>query len=351
MCDEPMKIEGNEQSSRIRVLSIDDDPDDQLILKRALEERIGPELELVMATNPSDGLRKIEESGFDLVLVDYRLPQMTGLEFLRELRWRRLDTPAIILTGRGDERIAVEAMKLGARDYVLKDDIDSCRLVDDIAEIILQSALPEKIDPVVAKELAELFSRSSDVSVEVQQRLITHPEGGFPADRLIAELDKLEAEGIVEAQPIHTVVGCPRCPSTEAVFHIVCPDCRSVQLTKGEALEHLTCGHVDFRSSYERDGDLVCPKCGRKMKQIGVDYRRLGSYYKCNNNHISGYPAFNFTCSQCGEEFDLESAQIKILNRYRLTKDGRRKLRLSSMKGIPPCVEMTPESLEPGSLA
>jgi len=346
-----MEIEGNKQTSRIRVLSIDDDPDDQLILKHALEKRIGPELELVAVASPMDGLRQLEESSFDLVLLDYKLPGMTGLEFLRELRLRQLETPVIIVTGRGDERIAVEAMKLGARDYIVKDDVDSCRLVDGIAAIILESGLPEKIDPEVAKELAELFSRSSEISVEVQQRLTTHPDGDFPADRLIAELEKLRGEGMVEAEPIHTIVGCPRCPSMEAVFHIVCPDCGSVQLTKGEALEHLTCGHVNFRSSFERNGDLVCPKCDRKLKQIGVDYRRLGSYYRCKNDHTSGHPAFNFSCSKCGEEFDLDSAQIKILNRYKLTKDGRRRLRFSSRNGILPCEEVTPESREPRSLA
>lgn len=57
---------------------------------------------------------------FDVVLVDLRMPDMSGLEFIRTLKMHDIHTPVIILTGKGDEETAVAAIKLGAYDYIVK---------------------------------------------------------------------------------------------------------------------------------------------------------------------------------------------------------------------------------------
>lgn len=58
---------------------------------------------------------------FNLIIADHHLPGMTGLDFCREVRGRGLDTPFILMTGGGNERIAVETIKAGANDYIIKD--------------------------------------------------------------------------------------------------------------------------------------------------------------------------------------------------------------------------------------
>ena len=69
--------------------------------------------------NGAEGLQALEQSTYDLVLSDYDMPELNGLDVLRRLMADETPIPAyIFLTGQGDEDIAVEAMKLGASDYV-----------------------------------------------------------------------------------------------------------------------------------------------------------------------------------------------------------------------------------------
>ena len=100
-----------------RILLIDDDVSFHRFLSGLLD---GGEVELVSAMNGSDGLHALKESVFDLVLVDYQLPDMLGLEILEWMRDRRIETPKVFVTGFGTIEVAVKAMKLGAVDLFTK---------------------------------------------------------------------------------------------------------------------------------------------------------------------------------------------------------------------------------------
>jgi CheY-like chemotaxis protein len=63
----------------------------------------------------------LSHSNFDVVILDYRMPEMSGLNVLQWMHEQKFETPVIMLTGAGSEMIAVEALKLGAYDYILKD--------------------------------------------------------------------------------------------------------------------------------------------------------------------------------------------------------------------------------------
>jgi two-component system, sensor histidine kinase and response regulator len=91
-------------------------------LARLLEKRLartGIHLEVV--SNGADGLKKCEEVTFDVVLVDNQMPGMTGIEVIQHLAVQENTPPVIMVTGSGDEHLAVEAMKSGASDYIVKD--------------------------------------------------------------------------------------------------------------------------------------------------------------------------------------------------------------------------------------
>jgi DNA-directed RNA polymerase subunit RPC12/RpoP len=152
-------------------------------------------------------------------------------------------------------------------------------------------------------------------------------------NELVFELNKLVESKILKAEPLCSTVACPFCDSLKNKLHLQCPKCNNVQLIKGKALEHMNCGNIDFRSKFDKgNGDNICPKCGKKINQIDVDYRKVGLLYKCSNGHIFSLPDINLKCSECGKIFDLDEAVIKILYQYMLIEAKQNWIRLGPLK-------------------
>lgn len=118
----------------VTILLIDDNQDQVTITRKALT-RSGQEYHLESAATAKEGLEKIRAGHYDVVLCDYRLPDVSGIDLLKQLKEIGSDCPFIIVTSMGSERVAVEAMKGGAYDYVVKD----ASYEDVLPEIIRQS--------------------------------------------------------------------------------------------------------------------------------------------------------------------------------------------------------------------
>src|SRR5713101_9946376 len=117
----------------------------------------GLRVDYTMAENREQFRRALQQENFDAILSDYRLPNWTGLEALQELRETGRDIPFLLVTGTLGEEAAVECMKQGATDYVLKDRIS--RL-----PVALKRAVGEKVLRDETKQtqaaLAETESRA-----------------------------------------------------------------------------------------------------------------------------------------------------------------------------------------------
>ena len=100
-----------------KVLLIDDEPDMQYSFRRIFE---GGGLELTTAASGEEGLKLLPKFKPDLVIMDIRLGGMSGLEALRRIRQADTKLPVIMMTAYGTTQTAIEAMKLGAYDYLLK---------------------------------------------------------------------------------------------------------------------------------------------------------------------------------------------------------------------------------------
>jgi DNA-binding NtrC family response regulator len=101
------------------VLLIEDNPDTARLLTRALEGT-SDAFEVTAVFSARAGLEHLAQQPVDCVLLDYRLPDADGLACLRRIRETHRDVPVIVVTGAGSEEVAVEAMKLGATDYLVK---------------------------------------------------------------------------------------------------------------------------------------------------------------------------------------------------------------------------------------
>ena len=100
------------------VIIEDDDAHFQLITRSVLKAY--PDASIIYFQEAAGCLERLEEINPDIVIADYLLPGMSGLEFLKSLSREKMSIPVIIITGQGDENIAIQAMKLGAWDYLVK---------------------------------------------------------------------------------------------------------------------------------------------------------------------------------------------------------------------------------------
>jgi two-component system sensor histidine kinase/response regulator len=106
------------QFEPVRILYVEDDPGLARLVQKRLQ-RAGYVVDI--ASDGEEGIKKYEADSYDLLFVDQNLPVYDGLEVIRILASRNMLPPTVMITGTGDEKTAVESMKLGASDYIVKD--------------------------------------------------------------------------------------------------------------------------------------------------------------------------------------------------------------------------------------
>ncbi|MGE5658528.1 MAG: ATP-binding protein [Actinomycetota bacterium] len=113
----------------IKILLVEDNPADADLLQELLEASTGVDWELVSVESRKEAFQELSRQGFDVVLLDLSLPDSHGLETLIRLRQVAQDTAMVVMTGLDDEAIALEAVRLGAQDYLVKGQITPQLLV------------------------------------------------------------------------------------------------------------------------------------------------------------------------------------------------------------------------------
>ncbi|MGB9915105.1 MAG: hypothetical protein ACPLIG_02725 [Candidatus Bathyarchaeales archaeon] len=191
--------------------------------------------------------------------------------------------------------------------------------------LVLRRLLPSSLTREVMDEIESALAEEPILTVNPTLTATTTPAIDMPIKKVLQALEKLSAPtGILEAKPYCSSISCPKCDSQDIYLYLKCPDCGGILLEKGETLEHFNCGHVAFRLRFERDGKLVCPKCNKELRQIGVDYRQVGVWYKCADGHVAPNVKLQFICATCNQEFDLDNSKLGVKKKYELTEKGRR---------------------------
>ncbi|MCH8286777.1 PAS domain S-box protein [candidate division KSB1 bacterium] len=113
-----VKLSNGEFDASVCLLYMEDDPGIANLCKKYLERK---DYTVTIAPDGKKGLELYKKRAFDVILVDHDLPVYSGLEVIRKLKEYDDVPPVIMITGQGSESLAVEAMKLGASDYLIKD--------------------------------------------------------------------------------------------------------------------------------------------------------------------------------------------------------------------------------------
>jgi CheY-like chemotaxis protein len=150
---------GMETPGPITLLFIDDDPSYMAVAQHLLSRYQGRKFSILWKQDGASAIELLEKNhSVDLLLIDYFLPEMNGLEVTKAIREKKIDLPIIFLTSNRDFRLAIEVMKYGVEDYIVKDEaVDSVlpRTIINIMERVRlkqKIALQQKADLIVRKQ-------------------------------------------------------------------------------------------------------------------------------------------------------------------------------------------------------
>lgn len=206
-----------------RLLLVEDDPGLATLLSTLLCET-GHRCEV--ADSGARALERLQTESFDLALLDYALPDMAASELVPLARQRNLLPPFIVLTGHGDERVAVELMKLGARDYLIKDANLLHRLSGIVNRILEELRIKRQLDQTElalkqsGAELASIYDHAPSmmILVDAQGRIrrLNRAAIEFSPPRSPQELPSDLGEFLCCARDQGQILRCGSAPSCAA---------------------------------------------------------------------------------------------------------------------------------------
>lgn len=237
-------------AATLRLLLVDDDEVDRAAVVRAIA-RLGGGADVVEACDGDEALARAGEP-FDCILLDHNLPRRSGLETLQALRARGVTTPVVVLTGSGDEAVAVAMMKAGAADYVVKGTLSPEALwarIRHAVQLADAARFEQQILGIVSHDLrnpiqamvtgAEILARRPDLPEDLRRTAQRVVGSGHKASRMIADLldyTRTRSGGGLAVE------------RRAADLHAVVRD----------ALDELRAGHPGREILHERPGDGAC---------------------------------------------------------------------------------------------
>src|SRR5712691_553975 len=150
----------------LRILLVEDSEHDAVAFRRAFRKASAP-CHIALCERAEEALAQLstQASRVDLVVADYKLPGMSGLELYRELRTSNIPIPLVLLAGAGTEYLAVEALKAGVDDYIIK---DASQGYIDLLPLVLPEVVQRYRDRLEHQRTQNALSER-----EAQLRLVT----------------------------------------------------------------------------------------------------------------------------------------------------------------------------------
>ncbi len=181
----------NEAQGPLRILLIEDNPDDVRMVETILAED-RPLHSITAIDRVSESLPLLDERKADLILLDLGLPDSTGLASFRRLRAQAPDVPVVILTGEADPRVAREAVRNGAQDYLIKGRLDGNLLLHAVQYAAERHALHQELEKLSLRDpLTGLYNRRG-FWLLAEQSLRLAKRNGHESVLLLADVDRLK---------------------------------------------------------------------------------------------------------------------------------------------------------------
>ncbi|MEM1251886.1 MAG: ATP-binding protein [Cyanobacteria bacterium P01_H01_bin.21] len=190
-----------------KILVVDDSEADRVTYERYLSKSDIFGCCILLSDSGEAGLAMCQKHQPDVILLDYRLPDIDGIEFLQLLAEMQQTLPAVVmLTGQGNEQIAVEAMKMGVQDYLVKGNVDASRLT----QIVRQALAQQELKQIIAQQqrqqqlMAKISLRVSQ-TLDLETSLETAVNGVrelLDCDRALVYRFRSDMTGVVIAESV-----------------------------------------------------------------------------------------------------------------------------------------------------
>ena len=163
-----------EDASPIHILLVEDNHDFANLVEVFLRKHEPERFEIVWRENGQAALSELESNkSFDVILMDYFLPGQNGLEVTRALQERGISIPVVFLTVNKDFDLAVEVMKLGIEDYLVKEEISTPVLPKTILNVIERKQLKDQLTTleITQKRLEAIQEMVVKITQEIRRPL------------------------------------------------------------------------------------------------------------------------------------------------------------------------------------
>lgn len=174
----------------IRVLLVDDDEDDYFLTREYFQDLVNWKFDITWCATFKEAETQIKNNKFDLYLFDYLLGESTGIDLIELACSFECEEPIILLTGKGDTKIAVEALRLGAADYLIKSELDAEKLERSIRYALERTSVLKALRHS-ERRYRRVFEESSDFLFisDLEGNIIDFNESasvltGYPAEQL-----------------------------------------------------------------------------------------------------------------------------------------------------------------------
>jgi PAS domain S-box-containing protein len=144
-----------------RILIIEDDQDDFLIIEACIKDIPDKAFRIDWCYDYNEALNRIAQAGYDIYFVDYLLGERTGLELLQAAKALGCEDPLVLLTGIGNREVDVQAMTIGAVDYLVKSEINTEKLERCIRYALERSSYIKALR-INERKFRSMFERSKD---------------------------------------------------------------------------------------------------------------------------------------------------------------------------------------------